>query len=153
MTITSEPIYQALFELVSGSYAFVSKQRRKRNPDDIKAEQMPALFQWQLDDVTAPDMESKQYGLKEVSKDTLTVTLMVMAHSGVSNEFPTTLLNPIVDAIKSSFNVQGPPGLPHFQTLGGLVEYAVVSGTIEFYETTKSSSAMAIIPIKILAFN
>lgn len=153
MTINSEPIYDAVFTLVKAAYPFVTAQRRLRYASDLTVADMPAAFQIQMNDATSPDTEAQQYGLKATAKDELLVHIMVFAHSGTTNQWPSSIINPIVDAIKAQFSVIRRPGGDVYQNLGGLVEYALVSGNIPFHETAKSDSILAIIPIKILAFN
>lgn len=150
-TLDTEALYEALFAQIKSLHAWVSAQRRLRHPDDLKAANMPAVFQIQKTHNTEPDNEARKYGIKPPSENNLMVDLLIFVHSTTANEWPTSILNPILDAIRENFAVnEAPPGRLQFNTLGGLAEYCVLSGTIDFYENARSSSILAIVPIKIL---
>lgn len=155
MTINSEPIYAAVFALAQTVTTWKVAERRLRHPDDLDPDNdYPALLQVQVSDHLEPDKESQLYGLKSSSEDILRLHFLIFVHAGAGNEWAASVLNPILDGIKAAFAVSdGRPGEQHFQTLGGLVQYATVSGTISMYETVRGTAIMAIVPIKILAFN
>lgn len=69
-------------------------------------------------------------------------------YSDDPNVAPSTGLNVLVDAALAALTPT--PQYPMAKnTLGGLVEYAAVVGSIEIYEGVLGNFAVAIIPIKI----
>ena len=133
-----EAIYSALFDLVCTAPGLVTTSRKLKHWDDVGPSEMPALFQAQGQQ-TALQMT----GLPARWELTAKLYLYVSTQGAVS---PGEVLNPILDAIATALDLTpiGP------QTLGGLVHYARIEGTIETDEGTLGNLAVAIIPVKIL---
>lgn len=134
-----EPIYAALFALVSGIPAIKLASRRARAFADVGSGDQPALFMEQTSE--QQDVTTKMPG-----KWTLHVDLLVYVNTGGldPNVVPSTILNPILDAICTALV---PP--PQFgeQTLGGLVARCRVNGSIQIVEGVQGDQAMAVIPV------
>lgn len=64
-------------------------------------------------------------------------------------ESPSSLLNPLLDAVEQALQPQH-PDINQWQTLGGLATHCWIEGTIETDEGTLGDQAVAIIPINIL---
>jgi hypothetical protein len=139
-TIAREPIYAALYALLSGVANFNSTSRIVKHWDDVPQGQQPALFMAQ-----GQQIANTQRG--QPTKWTLQVKIYVYARTD-GEQVPSTVINPILDAIEAA--LQG-NAAENTQTLGGLVDYARIEGTIETDEGTLGSQAVAIIPISILA--
>lgn len=136
-----EAIYQALFTLVDGLAQFKTKGRRLKAFTEIPAESQPAFFQVQ---------QGENADVKEGAPNRwlLNVSLVVYVNVGESDEtVSTTALNPILDAITSALEPTPSGGR---QTLGGLVRYARISGSIEIDEALLGAQVMAVIPVEIL---
>lgn len=134
-----EAIYGALFAIVSSAPGLVTTSRKLLHWNDVPASQQPALFQ-------AQKTETAVNSTRMPTKWMLSVDLYVYV-STTGAAHPGAVLNPILDAIASALS-QPFPGQP--QTLGGLVEYARIEGTIETDEGTLGNTAVAIIPVSIL---
>ena len=139
--IQREPIYAALFALVSDALgdALKTKSRTLKHWNDVQTSAMPAFFLSQGAQVPT------QAGNMPV-KWMLTGTI----HLYVSNKAggsPSEAANPIVDAITRLFETNG-VGAP--QTLGGLVQWARIVGTIETSEGTLGEKEVIQIPVQML---
>jgi len=134
-----EAIYSALFTLVSAAPGLVTKSRKLLHWNDVPPSQRPALFM-------AQRRESTMQVTGRPTVWTLHVDLYVYV-STLGNDYPGQALNPILDAIatKLDYPYAGQP-----QTLGGLVQWARIEGSIETDEGTLGNDAVAIIPVSIL---
>ncbi len=91
--ISREPIYAALFNQVAGAAHFITAGRKLRHWGDLTAAEQPALFMRQKIEVaTVPAI-----GAPTVWK--LVVELYVYAHASDPYIAPTTVLNPLIDAV------------------------------------------------------
>lgn len=136
-----EAIYAALFALVSDD-AFVTKSRKLLHWNDVQANQQPAMFQAQgKETVAAP----AAVGLP--TRWLLEATLYVYVSTQGATS-PGEVLNPILDALTAKLD-PNPIGTP--QTLGGLVEWARIEGSIETSEGNLGDQEVAMIPVRILA--
>jgi hypothetical protein len=137
--MTREPIYSALFALVSGASGVRTASRRIKSFADVSSGDQPALFMEQKSE--QQDVTTKMPG-----KWTLNVDLVVYVNTGGNdqNVIPSTVLNPILDGICSKLV---PP--PQFgeQTLGGLVARCRIQGAIEIVEGVQGDQAFALIPV------
>ena len=137
--MTREPIYSALFALVSAVSGIKVSSRRVRAFADIGSGDQPALFMEQKSE--QQDVTTKMPG-----KWTLHVDLLVYVNTG-GNELsvvPSTVLNPILDGICAA--LVPPPAIGE-QTLGGLVARCRLDGSIEIVEGVQGDQAFAIIPV------
>lgn len=132
-----EYIYQALFDLIRKSADFETVSRRLQHWSDVAANKQPAMFltQKQQTAVTTTGLPTKW---------TLLADIYIYVHSG---EVPSKVLNPLVDSVCNLFIGSGIEGK---QTLGGLVHYVRISGSIETDEGVLGDQAVAIIPVEIL---
>lgn len=135
-----EPIYQALFDLVSAAPGLVTKSRKLLHWNDVPATQRPALFQTQKSEAAI-----QTTGVP--TKWMLSVEIYIYV-STLGAAHPGAVMNPILDAISAALDYK-PVGAP--QTLGGLVHWARIEGTIATDEGTLGDDAVAIIPVHILA--
>jgi hypothetical protein len=139
-----EPIYAALFDLIKvacGPDTFVTTSRLLKHWADVPATQRPALFQTQKNETA----QKSNPGLPTVWHLEATLYIYVSTRGATS---PGEVLNPILDAIDAAMDFSS-PGNP--QTLGGLVQWARIEGTIETYEGTLGNDECALVPIKMLA--
>lgn len=134
-----EPIYQALFAKLSSINGFLTKSRRLQHWSDVPAGAQPALFQAQKSENAV-----KVRGIP--TKWTVDLHLYIYAYSTDANASPSTILNPLVDAIENALA----PDSTGNQTLGGLVSHCSIIGNIETDEGVLGSQAVAIIPIQIV---
>jgi len=136
-----EAIYSALFTLVSSPAGFVTKSRKLLHWNDVPPTQQPAMFQAQGRETV---VQPAANGLP--TKWTLEATLYVYVNTQGAGS-PGEVLNPILDALTAKLD-PNPIGAP--QTLGGLVEWARIEGSIETSEGTLGDQEVALIPIRIL---
>ena len=143
--MTREQIYSALFSLIQTACqgaGVVTVSRKLMHWTDISAQQQPAVFQIQKD-------EEPEQKWKVPTKWKLNVDLYVYVNTSANpNTAPSSLLNPIIDAIEAVLLPNEPNGP---QTLGGLVSHAWISGKIETSEGVLGPQEVAIIPVEILA--
>lgn len=139
MRTPREPIYAALFALVSGAASFVTKSRTLKHWNDVKGPEQPAIFQ-------AQKSETVMRETRMPPKWLLRVDLYVYVKTAGAGS-PGEILNPLLDALDAALG-EPFPGQP--QTLGGLVEYARIAGAIETSEGTLGDQEVAIVPIEIL---
>lgn len=138
-----EPIYAALFSLLSRSAGFQTVGRRLQSWDDTP--EQPALFQVQAGEKAEQKIAGGPY------RWMLSVRVWIYAKTdGASGTAPSSALNPLVDAVVAAIG-QSPTG--ERQTLGGLVQNAWIDGDIRIYEGVLGQQAIAIIPISILVAN
>lgn len=136
-----EPIFAALFDLVSVAPGLVTMSRTLKHWSDVSAEERPALFQAQGGQTVVATAAN---GLP--SKWMMEASLYVYVSTDGSAS-PGQVLNPILDAIEAML-APNPMGVP--QKLGGLVEWVRIEGTIETSEGTLGTDEVAIIPVRIL---
>jgi hypothetical protein len=137
-----EPIYAALFQLVSAIPGVTTASRRLKHWADVPPADQPALFQVQKGETV-----TDRRGLPP--KRVLAVELFLYAQSGGDPGIaPAQILNPLIDAIEAALAPDGPP--PAVQNLGGLVSHAWIEGRIETDEGVLGDQAVAIIPIHLL---
>lgn len=143
MNNTREAIYAALFGAVGLAAGFNTKGRRYIPWSEIAPELQPALFQVQRKE--APHQITNLPASWKLDVD----LIIYVNTAGDLTIAPSTLLNPILDAVTSLFDA-GVPG--NKQTLGGLVHIARISGTIETDEGVLGDQAFALVPIEIITY-
>jgi len=134
-----EAIYAAIFALAPAG--FVTTGRKLVLWDDVKANEMPALFQQQHDETVKGNGNLPT---------TITggVTWWVYVHEDESqNLVPSQILNPLLDEIQAAFAPKPGPWPAGAQTLGGLVSQCYIDGTIETDEGYLGELSIARIPI------
>ncbi|HKS89634.1 MAG TPA: hypothetical protein VJR70_09365 [Stellaceae bacterium] len=141
--IAREPIYAALFALAAGAADFVTAERRLRHWSEVAPAEQPALFMRQRGEgASVPTL-----GAPAVWK--LAVELYVYAHSGDPYTAPTSILNPLIDAVEAAL---APPSATGVQDLGlpAMVRHAYIAGRLVADEGLLRDQAVAIVPIEIL---
>jgi len=136
-----EPIYAALFALVSSVAGVKCASRRLKSFADIGQGDQPALFQEQK-------TEQSQATTNLPSKWTLSVDLLLFVSTGANDPgvIPSSVLNPLLDAVTAK--LVPPPQLGE-QTLGGLVTRCRVEGQIQIVEGIQGDQAWALIPVQV----
>lgn len=136
--MTREPIYSALFALLSAAASFATASRRLRHWSDVGPAEQPALFV-----VQKSETAERKAGLPP--KWRASADVYVYAHAPDDDTAPSTVLNPLLDAIETALAPQGA-----VQTLGGLAAHAWIAGKIETDEGVLGGQAVAIVPVEIL---
>ncbi|HLI20183.1 MAG TPA: hypothetical protein VKV32_03635 [Stellaceae bacterium] len=138
--MTREPIYAALFALVSSCADFVTVSRRLRHWSDVGAAEQPALFQIQKS-------EAAEERASLPPKWRAAVDLYIYAQAPDEVTPPATIVNPLLDAIEAAL---APDPFTNVQSLGGLVSHCWIAGKIMTDEGVLGGQAVAIVPIEIL---
>ena len=136
--MTREPIYAALWDLVSAAPGLVLTSRKLKHWEDVQQSEMPALFMAQ-----GAQVAHIQTNLPTIWELDVTLWLYVGTQDASS---PGEVANPIMDAITGM--LAWVPSITK-QTLGGLVHYARIEGTIETSEGTLGNTEVLRIPVKI----
>lgn len=136
-----EAIYSALFTRLSGIAGLKTKSRILVHWTDVPAEQRPALYQSQ-----STEMPITKTG--EPQKWLLSVDVYIYVQTDGMTP-PSTVLNPIIDAIEAIFPLHPITGKHTLDAPG--VEWARIEGTIQTDEGTLGNQAVAIVPIQVLA--
>ncbi len=136
MNQSREPIYAALFALVSAAAPFVTASRRVRLLNEVQPSQLPALFMQQMGENALANRFAP-------GKYTLRVDLALYAQSTDANASAAPQLNALVDAVEAAITAQP-------QTLGGLASHCSVAGDIVYFEGTLGTRAGAIVPVEIV---
>jgi len=138
--VIREPIYAALFALVQSAAPFVTVSRRLRHWSDVGAAEQPALFMIQK---TETAEERRPLPVKWRAS----VDLYVYAQAPDETTAPSTVLNPLLDALEAAL---APDPVSHVQTLGGLVQHCWIAGRIATDEGVLGGQSVAIVPVEIL---
>ena len=141
--IAREPIYAALFELVSNAAGFATIDRRLRHWSDVAPAEQPALFQCQTRETAA----IRTLGAPIVW--TLAVELYLYAHSSDPYRAPATVLNPLLDAVTAALAPDPTTGIQDLG-LSAMVRHAAIAGKIDTDEGVLGDQAIAIVPVEIL---
>jgi hypothetical protein len=141
--ISREPIYAALWALVSQSADFATANRRLRHWSDIGPAEQPAIFMAEKGSIA----KVKALGAPVVW--TLYADFYVYAHSSDPYAAPATILNPLLDAVEAALAAAPATGI---QDLGmpATVQHAYISGKIETDEGVLGDQAVAIVPVEIV---
>jgi hypothetical protein len=138
-----EPIYEALFALLANAAGFATASRRLRHWSDVAAMEQPALFLAQKSETA-----EQQRGLP--TKWSCDVDLYLYCHAPDEVTAPSTVLNPLLDAVEAALAPLGGADIAaNTQTLGGLAYRAWINGKIETDEGTLGGQSVAIVPIRI----
>lgn len=139
--ITREPIYQAMFALLSTLGPFKTKQRFWTPWSELGPEQQPALMMVQKHE------DAIRNGRGIPIKWSLKVDVVLYANTGgvKDSNIPASVLNPLVDAIEAALGDEFFP-----QTLGGLCETCWINGTVEHDEGVLGNQGWSVIPIEIV---
>lgn len=137
---TREQVYSALFVLLQGLPGLKTSSRRLKNVQDLQPEEMPAAFQLQ-------EKQSPKYHGSVPTNTTLRANWLLYVQNSDPTIALTTQLNALVDAACAAMAAPSPV---QKNTIGGLVEYAAISGDIEIFEGVLGDRAIAIVPIEII---
>jgi hypothetical protein len=138
--MSREAVHAALFARVAQATGVVTASRRLTHWSEMAPAQQPALFQVQKGEEIAA-----RHGLPLRRK--LSFHIYLYAASGDPAVAPSSLLNPLLDALEAALAPD--PGQP-VQNLGGLAEHVWIAGSVETDEGTLGDQAVAIVPVEIL---
>lgn len=152
-----ENIYAALFARVAaatwsplggvgGPTTWGKTGRKILAPNQIPADNMPALFQVQVGETVV-----RQTNLPP--KYTLHAELHVFVTTLARQDLtiiPSSVLNVVLDAIETALEPQGADGTMERCTLGGLVYTCRILGKIEIFEGDLGDLGVAVVPVEIL---
>lgn len=139
MSYVRETIFAALFAKITAVPGVTTVSRRLKHWADVPRDQQPAIF-----------MAQGRQTVKTVRGQppvwTMSVDIYIYCQTNNVGS-PGEALNPLIDAIEAALagNMA-----ENTQTLGGLVEWCRIEGSIETDEGTLGDQAVAIIPISIL---
>jgi len=147
--MTREPVYAALFALLSGLTSggtplFRTATRKLTTFESFPNEDQPGMCMH-----ARTELAERRLGLP--IKWTLNIDVYVYVHTGAQVDpsiVPSQILNPLLDAIEAALAVDNI--LANSCTLGGLVTSCTVSGTTYIYPGINSDDAVAIVPIQIV---
>ena len=133
-----ETVYAALFAKLQSVAGLTTVSRRLQNVQDVQPENFPAAFQLQGE-------QQNKYTGNTPTIYTWKCDWLLYAYSADPTVAPSTALNVLIDAAVAVL-------APVFgkQTLGGLVEYCAIDGSIQVFEGVLDNRAVAVIPIAIL---
>ncbi len=143
---TREPIYAALWALVSGDAraqaSFVTMSRYTRHFDEVGGQEMPALFlmekaeNWQM------------VGRGVPPKRTLECQFLVYTNTGDPLALRSPVINTLMDILDDV--IAKPPNPANVQTLGGLVNHVYIEGRVEIAEAFLQAKSIFVVPITML---
>jgi len=140
--VNREAIWSAVFAKLQAVQGIATCSRRLKHWADVASEDQPAIY-------LAQGAESDMATTGQPNKRLLHGTIYVYVKTE-DDTAPTTVLNPILDAIEAAFALH-PVTLRHeLEGIDG-VEYCRVEGAIETYEGTLGNQEVALIPLSILA--
>ncbi len=164
--INLEPIYAALFALVSGASApswidpgsgqpvtFAVQSRVPRDWSQLTAGQLPALFQEELPfDITpaVPTIQARTKYELRVDMAILVSCAGAKQQVGQETQIPSQALNLAITAVLNAITPQSPGAK---QTLGGLVDSLVAKGRVERVNGLPGAGtqlSIAVVPFTIL---
>jgi hypothetical protein len=142
--IERETIYSALFSLAASSANFVSASRRLKHWSDLAPAEQPALF------MSEKGGEARVKTLGAPAEWRLYADFWIYASSGDPYVAPSSLLNPLIDALEAALAPSPATGV---QNLGlpAMVQHVYIAGKVETDEGTLGDQAVAIVPVEILA--
>ena len=141
--MTREPIYEALFALLSGAAEFATASRRLRHWSAVDPAEQPALFQVQKRETAKAAEGSPTQWRAEID-------VYVYCQAADDETPPASALNPLLDAIEAALAPKGADLASGTQTLGGLVKHCWIAGAIETDEGALGGQAVGIVPLEIL---
>lgn len=155
-----ESIFEALLTLLKGltwtdaltntaGATWLKASRRIIPSAQVDLSMMPALFLCQT-----KERHTATKGMGSTILLMGDIHVYVNAPEPVGTEdaiAPTTILNPILDAINAVIPTTGTTDpMTGKQTLGGLVEHCVINGEIQTWEGTLGTVELALIPFELL---
>lgn len=159
MATSREEIFIALFDLlknaqfkepVNGQKTWSGFARKFVIPEQIAREAHPFLSQFEA----LPEIyERTGFQLPAVRTLGARVFGWARVDSEDPNELGTQYVTTMLEAIEKALDPEpgfDPYGFPNMQTLGGLVQWARIDGTILKYPGDSENQAMVCIPIRVL---
>jgi hypothetical protein len=148
MALSSEPIFEALFERLQAYVRGVKTfERAELDYTQIPDHKQPALVL--VEDPFVPEYRSQ--GLPP--KWTLGATILIYAKAK-DKKSPGAILLRLRDQVEAALELQAgeTKHVPDetFTSLGGLVKYARISGPVSFWPGATSDQAIAEIPVSML---
>jgi hypothetical protein len=141
--MTREPIYGALFALLSSVAPFATASRRLRHWSQVEPAEQPALFLVQKRETAKVADGSPTAWRAEVE-------LYLYCQAPDDETAPASVLNPLLDAIEAALLPSGADLARGTQSLGGRASHCRIAGAIETDEGALGGQAVAIVPIEIL---
>lgn len=141
-TPTREEVYQAFFDLVSQSSAFVTASRKFRLWTDVPLEARPALFVLERN-------EDSEMGARATVAGVVTYNVDVFIYTNAQDAaVPASIMNPLLDALDAAL---APPYPGAKQTLGGKVYHVWNEGPVLKDNGDLDGQGLAVVPCKIRA--
>jgi hypothetical protein len=129
------------FDLGSGLVGFTTASTKLKHWNDVQPTAQPAFFLSQGPQTPLPPPAPNGPHAWH-----LDYTGRIYVNTQGETD-PASALNPILDAIEAAFD---PMKLGTAQSLGGLVQWARIEGTIETFEGTLGDQEVALIPFRLL---
>ena len=144
-----EDIYSAVFQFFAnltsgGAPLFRTATRKPKTWEQVPKENQPALLL----------RERSEHGESRKNlptKWTFNLELLVYVYTGAQSDetvTPASVLNPLLDAIESAIVIDN--FVDQRATLGGLVTYCAIDGTVEKHLGNLGDEAVAIVPLRVL---
>lgn len=144
LTFDREAIFAALFALITPAYAWQNAPtRRVALWTNVPAENRPAMYQFEGHD--------ESWNWSNSANPTVFLEASIFVYT--SCPFPAvgaTQLNTILNAITARLIPSGRDLTSGRQTLGGLVQWARIQGSVSRVPGDIDGEGMAIVPIRIL---
>jgi hypothetical protein len=137
---TREAVYATLFAKLQAVPGLVTVSRRLQNVQDMQPEQLPAAFQLQ-------GQQDARFTGANPTTNTWRADWLLYAYDDDPTSAPSVGLNAMIDAAVAAL---APPPYADKQTLGGLVEYAAIDGSIQVFEGALGNRAVAVLPITLV---
>lgn len=141
-----EAIFAALFALMTPAYAWKNTPtRRVKLWSDVPAEQRPAMFQFEGHD--------EQWNYSNSANPTVYLEASIFLYFSCQDQadIGAVTLNTLLNAVTNRLIPSGKDVTTGRQTLGGLVQWARIQGTVTRVPGDLDGDGMAIVPIRILA--
>jgi len=137
---TRETVFAALFAQAQKAAGFTTFSRRLKSVTDTPAEDMPALYQVQVP-------EKRIYKPDAPPVNDWNAFWVIQGHEDDPTAAPSSALNPLLEAAAATLN---PDAGDSVYTLGGLVTYCAIEGTIDIVEGVLGDRFVAVLPIRII---
>lgn len=139
-----EAIYAALFALITPAYAWKNDPaRRVKLWIDVPNEQRPAMFQFEGHD------EVWDWSNSANPRVYFEASIFIYTSAPQPN-IGATILNQVLNAVTTRLLPTGADVTTGRQTLGGLVQWARIQGSVTRVPGDIDGDGMAIVPIRIL---
>jgi len=134
-----DAVYQALFDWVSSSPVWKTKDRKLKLWGDVPKSERPAIFQQETDE----DVVGGSGGSPSLT--TLKPRLLIYTNAE-SADVPASLLNKLCDIVTATLS---PNPITGMQNLGGMCQHAWITGTIIKDPGDLDGDGLAMIPISV----